>query len=103
MSHFGLCVLVVHNDMDFPVRMGIDYAVHKIQKLYPSTPLVMPSYNMTGGRFQHREEGGSAMARVFMREASHRPTIGQFQIALSALQRLDVMFQCGYQPLPSSL
>jgi hypothetical protein len=38
-----------------------------------------------------------------MREASHRPTIGQFQIALSALQRLDVMFQCGYQPLPSSL
>ena len=42
----------VHNDMDFPVRMGIDYAVHKIQKLYPSAPLVMPSHNMTGGRFR---------------------------------------------------
>ena len=56
---------VVHNDVDFPVRMGSDYAVHEIQELYPSSPLVMPGYDLTGV-IVGRIPGGSsaAMKRV---------------------------------------
>src|SRR3990172_973450 len=83
---------VVHDDMDCPVRMGAHYAVHKIQELDSSSSLVMPGDDLTGGRFEGREEGGRAMPLVLMREALKRPPVRQFQVPLSALQRLDVRF-----------
>ena len=43
---------VVHNDMDFPVRMVADYPVHEIEELYPSSSLVVCGYDLTGGCFQ---------------------------------------------------
>ncbi len=81
---------VVRNYMDFPVWMGAYYAVHEVQELYPSSPLVVSSYDLTGGRFECSEKGGGAVSLVFVREAGQCPTVGQLQIPLSTLQGLDV-------------
>ena len=81
---------VIRNYMDFPVWMGTDYAVHEVQELYPSSPLVVPSYDLASGRFECSEEGGGTVSLVFVREAGQRPTVGQLQIPLSALQGLDM-------------
>ncbi len=45
-----------------------------------------------GGGFQRGKEGAGAMPLVLVRETPHRPAVGHLQIALGALQRLDVRF-----------
>ena len=68
---------VIHNDMDFSIRMRADNAVHKIEELHPSSSLIVASDDLTGGRFQRGEKGSSTMPFILVGEASDRPAAGQ--------------------------
>ena len=53
---FGLVgIQVVEDDMNFPVGMVSDDAVHEVQEFDPPTALVMAGFDQTGGHLQGRK------------------------------------------------
>ena len=50
---------IVQNDVNFASRVIGDDPVHEIEKLDPSTALVMPRLDQPGGHLQRREQGPS--------------------------------------------
>ena len=79
-------IQIVQDDVNFSARMFGDGAVHEVQELDPPAPPVMAAPNQAGGDVQGREQGGGAMAFVFVAKPRQRFAIGQLQPALSALQ-----------------
>jgi hypothetical protein len=67
---FGLVgIQVVKDDMNFPVGMVSDDAVHEVQEFDPPTALVMAGLDQTGGHLQGPKQGCRAMTFVLMVES----------------------------------
>ena len=56
----------------------------------PPPPTVVPTHHHSSQDAKCGKQGGGAMALVFMAKAGQRLAVGQFEITLGALQRLDV-------------
>jgi hypothetical protein len=85
-------VEVVQDDVNFPVRMLGDDAVHKVRELDAPAAAVVAGFDQAGGHLERGEQGCGAVALVFMVEPRHRLAIGQLQPTLSPLQGPDVRF-----------
>ena len=83
---------IIHNDVDFSVRMRANNTIHEIKELHPLPPLVVPGDDLAGSRLQRSEKGGSTVPLILVGEASHRSAVGQPEVPLGALKSLDMGF-----------
>ena len=75
--------------MHFLVGVGGYELIHELTKFdTPSTALV-GRFDLACSDFEGGEQRRSTIALIVMTSARQRPAVGQLQIALSALQRLD--------------
>jgi hypothetical protein len=76
--------------MDLAAGMIGNHAVHEIQELDPAAALIMTSLDQASGNLKGGEQGRGPVTFVGMAEPGQRCAIGQLQLALGALQSLDV-------------
>ena len=88
---FGFMDLrIVHNNMDFVIRMFRNDLVHKIQKLPARTALIMAHLHLFRGHVQGCKETTRPMRSVLMADPRQRPAMGQFKPSISPLQRSTI-------------
>ena len=75
--------------MDSLARMPRDQGVHKAEELSPPSALIVFSGDLPGSDIKCRKQGTGSVLFVVMRLAGDRPAIGQLEISLAPLQRLD--------------
>jgi len=63
--------------------------VHEVEELDAPAAAVMLGVDLAAGNVERCEQGGGAMSLVVMGLAGQRAPIGQLEIALRPLQRLD--------------
>jgi hypothetical protein len=68
--------------MDFTVRIGHNL-VHKIQKLAPTSPVIVRRLDLAGGDLKFGEQGMRAVTFIAVAESIHRPAVGDAQLSLS--------------------
>src|SRR5262249_23644094 len=73
----------------WPLGMLGHDLVHEVEELDAPAPAVMLGVDLAAGNVERCEQGGSAMSLVVMGLAGQRAPIGQLEIALRPLQRLD--------------
>ena len=81
---------IVEDDMDLLARIGGDDAVHEVEELDAPAALVMAGGDLAGEDVESGEQGRGAVALVVVAVAAERSPVGQLEIALGPLQRLDV-------------
>ena len=80
---------VVEDDVDLLVGIAGDHLVHEVEELgAPPAPGVL-GLDLAGGDLERREQGGRAAASVLVRLTVERAAVGQLEIALRPLERLD--------------
>ena len=80
---------IVHNHMDFFIRMVRNNLVHKIQKLSAAATLVMARFHLSRGYIQGCEKRTRSMPSVLMIGSRQRLTVGQSKPPLSPFQCLN--------------
>ena len=77
----------------FSARIECQHLIHEIQKLaLPTAVRTAANYRAGYRTLSAANKVVGAMALVLMAHAAQRSSVGQFQIALRTLQRLDVRF-----------
>src|SRR5262245_50859273 len=82
-------VEVVEDDVDGGVRMASDNIVHEIEEFDASPTIFVGSRDLSGGDLEGCKQRRSAVALVVVAVTGQRPSIGEFEVSLGALQRLD--------------
>src|SRR5262249_32964273 len=82
-------VEIVENDMDLPLWMLGHDLVHEVEDADAPAAAVVFGVVFAAGTVERRDQGGGAMPLVVMGLAGERAPIGQLEIALRPLQRLD--------------
>ena len=75
--------------MDLAVRIGGDDLVHEAEELDAPAPLLVGHGHLAGGDVEGGGTGSRCVALVIVAVAGQRPAVGQLQIALGTLQRLN--------------
>ena len=82
-------VETIKNDIDFVALIGLDDAVHEVEKHDAPTAFVLAARDHARGNIKGGKQGRPAVAFVVVRLAGERPQpIGQFQLPLNPFQRL---------------
>ena len=81
---------IVEDDVDLLAWIGGDDAVHEIEELDAPATLVVAGSDVAAEHVERGKQGRGAVALVVVAAAAERPSVGQLEIALGALQRLDV-------------
>ena len=81
---------IVEDDVDLLAWIGGDDAVHDIEEVDAPATLVMAGSDVAGEHVERGKQGRGAVALVVVAAAAERPSVGPLEIALGALQRLDV-------------
>ena len=81
---------IVEDDVDLLAWIGGDDAVHEIEELDAPATLVMAGSDVAGEHVERGKQGRGAVALVVVAAAAERPSVGQLEMALGVLQRLDV-------------
>src|SRR5882757_6245527 len=84
-----MSVEIVEDDMDLAVPMFGDDPVHEVEELEPAPPFIMPSRDFAARHVEGRKQRGGSVPLILVALARQRTPIGQFEIALAALQGLD--------------
>ena len=75
--------------MDGRGRVSHDDLVHEVEELDAPPALLVHGRDFAGGHFESGKQGRCAIALVIMALAGQRPSVGQPQVSLRSLQRLD--------------
>ena len=78
--------------MDLAPGMGGHDAVHEVEELDAAATLVMARHNLAIGDVEGGKQRRSAVPRVVVCPAGQGAPVRQLEVALGALQRLDVRF-----------
>jgi len=76
--------------MELAMRMGFDDPVHEVEEFEAPAALVVAGSNLAVGEVEGGKQGRGAVALVMMRLAAERPAVRQPELALGALERLNV-------------
>ena len=82
-------VEVIENDVEVAAWKSRDHAVHEPEKFNATAPLRMCCNDLPGGDFEGSKQRRRAVALVIVALARQRAAVGQLQVALRPLQRLD--------------
>ena len=85
-------VQIVKHHMNLAACVPGDQFIHKVEKLAPSASIIVARLDHPRGDLQGREQGGCSVALIAMAEAVESLSVGQPEIALHSLQRLDRRF-----------
>jgi hypothetical protein len=83
---------VVHNHMDFLIRIFRNDFVHKIQKLPATTAVIMARLHLSRSHVQGCKQGTGSMPSVLVVSSCQRFTMRQLKASLSSLQCLNGWF-----------
>src|SRR5512136_458537 len=80
---------IVHNHMDFFIRMFCNDFVDKIQELPAAPAVVMARFHLSRSYVQGGKQGARSMPSVLVVGSRQRLAMRQFKPSLSSLQRLN--------------
>ena len=80
---------IVEHDVDLAVGIIGDHVVHEVEELGAPPALGVLGFDLAGGDLERREQGRGPAAFVVVGKAGERTAVGQLEVTLRALERLD--------------